>query len=61
MINMLQGFFIFVAVVLSERRVRQKLTTRLGELGCWKRTKATEITRLDEEIGQNRPKGEEVF
>ncbi|KAF0293700.1 Intracisternal A-particle Pol-related polyprotein [Amphibalanus amphitrite] len=61
MINMLQGLFIFIAVVLSEKRVRQKLTEKLGELGCWRRTKATEITRLDEEVGQNRPKGEEVF
>jgi len=60
-INMLQGFFIFVAVVLSEKRVRQKLMAKLGDLGCWKKQpKAADITRLDEEIGQNR-NSEEVF
>ncbi|XP_037073391.1 uncharacterized protein LOC119094436 [Pollicipes pollicipes] len=61
-LNMLQGFFIFVAVVLSDKRVRQKLMERLSQLGCWKqKAKATtDITRLDEEIGQNRS-SEEVF
>lgn len=62
MVNMLQGFSIFVVVVLGEKVVRQKMLAALRSYmpGLHRRTKTADLTQLEEDIGQNR-RGDDVL